>query len=529
MASQQPGDAGEGTSGISRPITKKVYRNVEEIMREICLDSESELSSDDDDDAEVSDQLGDDVTENSDEGVTENSDEDATDTVQRKKRKTEVQVGPKFTWSKDALHPEAFDFSGTSGINADLLSSLPYEPTPYDFLLFFICDEIIDILVREANRYAEQFLSSTALTPESRLSRWRDVTPAEMKLFLGMTMLMGVVKKSNLEQYWTNADLFATPAFSSLMPRNRYCMILKFLHFSNNDNSLNKDDQNYDRLFKVREVYNLITGSFTNAYTPGRCVAIDEGMVRWFGRGFRTYLPSKRAKYGMKAYKLCEDNGYTYKFRLYTGKAADDEPNNLPDLVMILMSSLLDEGRVLYMDNYYNSPDLAKMLYERKTHSVGTLRMTCKGVPDELKKLKLKRGEVAFRTCDPITILVWHDKRDVKMITTLHDASVVDVPGKVNRMTGEQVRKPTAIIDYNKHTGSVDKSDQMVLLNSSVRKTLKWSKKLFFLLMNLASTNAFVLFCLHVRKISHLNFIKTVIEQMVRTSVEEEDLRRPAR
>jgi len=35
-------------------------------------------------------------------------------------------------------------------------------------------------------------------------------------------------------------------------------------------------------------------------------------MIRWFGRGFRTYLPSKRAKYGMKAYKVCVGSGYTY-------------------------------------------------------------------------------------------------------------------------------------------------------------------------------------------------------------------------
>jgi len=34
-------------------------------------------------------------------------------------------------------------------------------------------------------------------------------------------------------------------------------------------------------------------------------------------------------------------------------------------------------------------------------------------------------------------------------------------------------------------TGAVDKSDQMVLLNSSVRKLLKWTKKLFFHLLDL--------------------------------------------
>jgi len=101
------------------------------------------------------------------------------------------------------------------------------------------------------------------------------------------------------------SSLFATPAFGNLLKRNRYCLILKFLHFSNND----KSNDDYDWLFKIREVYDLLATAFATAYTPGRAVCIDDSMIYWFGRGFRTYLPSKRAKYGMKAYKLCEDSG----------------------------------------------------------------------------------------------------------------------------------------------------------------------------------------------------------------------------
>ena len=37
--------------------------------------------------------------------------------------------------------------------------------------------------------------------------------------------------------------------------------------------------------------------------------------------------------------------------------------------------------------------------------------------------------------------------------------------------TGQPVRQQSAVPDYNKHMGSVDKSDQMVLVNSSVRCT----------------------------------------------------------
>jgi len=356
-----------------------------------------------------------------------------------------------------------------------------------------------------------------------------------MKLFIGITMLMGVVRKPTLDMYWSKSSLFETPAFGSLLTRNRYCLILKFLHFSDNDAMPAKTDPSYDRLYKIRAVYDLLSSAYMEAYTPGQHVCIDEGMIRWFGRGFRTYLPSKRAKYGMKkVYKLCEDSGYTHKFKLYTGEtraaAENEEYGTLQHLVLNLMTGLLDEGRVLYMDNYYNSPVLAKLLYQQKTHVVGTLRMNRRGVPKELNKLKLKPGDVQFRTCDPITVLVWHDKRNVNMISTLHDASMQVAPGgKLSRQTGQSVCKPAAVLDYNKHMGSVDKSDQMVLVNSSVRKTLKWTKKLFFHMLDLSVTNAYILYCKHVKKIKHLNFVKELIQQLVSNSIEEGDITRRAR
>lgn len=198
-------------------------------------------------------------------------------------------------------------------------------------------------------------------------------------------------------------------------------------------------------------------------------------MLVW--SGFRTYLQSKRAKYGMTAYKLCEDSGYTCRFDLYTGQCRtieNLEHTTLEHLVLNLMSGLMNQGRVLYMDNYYNSPSLANLVYQNKTHIVGTLRMNRQGEPKEIANMKLKPGDLQFRTCDPITVLVWHDKQNVNMITTLHDASVqVDAGGKVNHQTGQPVAKPTAVLDYNKHMRSVDKSHQMVLVNSSVSKTLR--------------------------------------------------------
>jgi len=63
-------------------------------------------------------------------------------------------------------------------MNPDLLSLLPDEPKPLDFLSIFLHDELIDILVRETNRYATQQLASAQLGPQSRSHMWTPTSRA---------------------------------------------------------------------------------------------------------------------------------------------------------------------------------------------------------------------------------------------------------------------------------------------------------------------------------------------------------------
>jgi hypothetical protein len=56
-----------------------------------------------------------------------------------------------------------------------------------------------------------------------------------------------------------------------------------------------------------------------------------------------------------------------------------------------------------------------------------------------------------------------------------------------------QKTKPSAVLDYNKCKIGVDKSDQMLSYYSFQRKSVKWWKKLFFHLFDLALVNAHIL------------------------------------
>ena len=132
--------------------------------------------------------------------------------------------------------------------------------------------------------------------------------------------------------YWSTDPLFQTPLFGAVMPRNRFLLLLKFFHMNNNNNAPSRNDPHRDRLFKIRPFLDELFEKFQTVYTPGPSLAVDESLLLWKGRVvFRQYLPLKRARFGIKLFCLCEDSGYMYRFRVYTGK---QDPTTAIDIAL---------------------------------------------------------------------------------------------------------------------------------------------------------------------------------------------------
>jgi len=101
------------------------------------------------------------------------------------------------------------------------------------------------LLVVETNHYYHQFLDKCEDGPSPQ----RDVTEAEMFAFLALTLQMGHTVQDRLEDYWTKMEQLCTTLHGQTMARARYCHILRFLHFT--DNNRNGDGRADDRLWKI--------------------------------------------------------------------------------------------------------------------------------------------------------------------------------------------------------------------------------------------------------------------------------------
>ena len=232
-------------------------------------------------------------------------------------------------WLPVDREPNVPPFTGTPGIKVPL----PNNPSTGDFLNLFLTDEFFDILVEQTNLYAIQYKRNNPnLPPNSRANEWFDTTRVEMKQFIALSLLMGIVRKPEIAQYWSTNPLLKGSIFNSVMPRNRFQSILQFLHFADNS-QFDPNDPDRDRLYKVRPVVEYLVNKFRTVYIPEDHISIDEELLLWKGNlAFKQYIPMKRARFGIKMFSLCETSGYLWNSFVYLGK----EPNRNgddPDLV----------------------------------------------------------------------------------------------------------------------------------------------------------------------------------------------------
>eukprot|EP00731_Ephydatia_muelleri_P022395 Em0014g986a len=146
-------------------------------------------------------------------------------------------------------------------------------------------------------------------------------------------------------------------------------------------------------------------------------------------------------------------------------------------VVMSLSRPLQHKGYHLYSDNFYSSPALFEELSKVGFLACGTVRSNRRGLSEVFKTKKLQRGDVYSEKVGQVLCLKWKDKRDVLLLSTIHDdVAMVDILRRSRTVAGgiERIQKPKVIDDYNQHMGGVDQSDQLEMYYGYAHRQTKW-------------------------------------------------------
>ena len=412
---------------------------------------------------------------------------------------------------RDGTHyqPNNFNFQGVRDAGPNIPGAHRHM-TRLDVFIQFFTANLLSMIADQTNWYNYYYMAGKVQAKNSARLTWTDVDIGEMYVFIAIVLLMGMIKKSSIRKYWACDPLLVTPIFGRLMSRNRFTAIMGNLHFTDSLQS-HLDSQHgvhKDTMERIRPVLEYLKAKFTAAFRPYQKMIIDESLVLWRGNiSIRQYIPSKRHRYGLKLFVLCDClTGYIQDMILYMGKKTELVPETQYGVsgavVITMMQRYLNKGHILYLDNWYSSPSLALYLHDHGTGMCGTVRRNRSYMP-ELPSRRLA-DSIVYLEANNILLLSWMDNRDVNILTTIHQPTMVDSRRR-DRATGEIRKKPVAVEDYNINMRLVDKSDAVISSVECARRTMRWYKKMFFHLLDMTVYNCHILY-------SHITGVKETME-----------------
>jgi hypothetical protein len=160
------------------------------------------------------------------------------------------------------------------------------------------------------DHYKHQYLCSkeTIQLYEKATTTLHETCPAELKVFVGILIYMELHKSYSEEVYWIR-DLSCSPLHTCAlhMTLNRYQAIKRYLHISPNlpiqsmiyeltteEEAMPIQHLQHIWWHKMEPLASIVRSAFVKYYTPSSQIAIDELMIRCYGRSQHTYkMPNK--------------------------------------------------------------------------------------------------------------------------------------------------------------------------------------------------------------------------------------------
>lgn len=395
-----------------------------------------------------------------------------------------------YTWKEDAM-PRGCNIFPQG--NYSKYSNL----SPAELFELFIDEDILHLMKEEILKYSIK-------------RSWPDikVEVSELKVFLAVLLLTGYNTLPRKPMYWSKSADCLNEAVSNAMRRDRFDIIMKYLHF----NSCDLDAG--DKYTKIRPLIKHLQVKCMEHFVPTKDISHDEAMIEYFGKhGCKQAIRNKPIRFGYKVWCQNTDIGYLCAFDIYQGKTfkgieeLEKKFGKCAGTVLHLLSSYSNEKKDLpyhlFFDNLFTTLPLLHELQNRGYDGTGTLRANRldKSCPLKSQSSIDKSGRGCFHSVTgvmddtQVNVTRWKDNAVVTAASTLLRENPV---GEVRRWSKAdkkhiQVKIPHVINIYNQHMGGTDRMDQNINAYRIAIRGKKWWWPLFTWLVDVSVQNAWIL------------------------------------
>uniref|UniRef100_A0AAY4DZV3 PiggyBac transposable element-derived protein domain-containing protein n=1 Tax=Denticeps clupeoides TaxID=299321 RepID=A0AAY4DZV3_9TELE len=210
---------------------------------------------------------------------------------------------------------------------------------------------------------------------------------------------------------------------ADIMPRKRFKLLRRFIHFNGNYQFNNSPD----RFYKIRPLFEMLRKQCLQIPSTHKN-SVDEVMVAYKGTRagtLRQYIANKPDKWGFKLFCRASSSGIIHDLLLYQGASTffnvplTEEEQMLPlgaKIVTTLSKTITEpELSVVFCDNYFTSFDLIQILHTNLgVKCIGTVRPNGMGgatLITDKELIKKGRGAFDFRSAEGVLAVKWFDNK----------------------------------------------------------------------------------------------------------------------
>lgn len=386
-----------------------------------------------------------------------------------------------------------------------------------EYFELFFNDTIYQKIVTESKRYFEEkfkYIPNKKYQKNTYgyLYSKYDIKIDDIKAFISLMIFMGISKLPSVDMYWSSDKIFETNFPKRIMSKNYFKFLSTALHIPESQKAKDRPEQQEPRI-KILWLIEELIKNFKANFTLGNNICIDESIVLFKGKQkLKFYMPNKPTKWGFKLHLLCDsDTSYVYDLIFdptssFRGLIVKDN-FTIPESIILKLTENL-RRKTLYLDAWYSSIRVSNTLI--KLNSIlctGVLRDNAKNIPDEFKRNK----NITTVMCENARLFKFHDNKSIIFISTDPQYRTIEDIPKIQE-------------NYNLKAKAIDQVNQFASYYSFNRKSLRWWKKIFYFLIEVAISNAIIIKEeKEHKKINNLEFRKKLMLQLVKNfSIDKE-------
>uniref|UniRef100_A0A8C1TF05 PiggyBac transposable element-derived protein domain-containing protein n=1 Tax=Cyprinus carpio TaxID=7962 RepID=A0A8C1TF05_CYPCA len=363
--------------------------------------------------------------------------------------------------------------------------------------------------------YFDQFMDKSVFEHISNQSKLYAVmkngpelktTPSEIEQFIGLHILMTVVRMPSYRMYWQTATCY--DPIATVMGRKRFDNLRTYIHMNDNTNVKQKGEPGYDPLFKVRPVLEKVRANFLKV-EPEENHSIDEQMIPFKGKiGMKQYIKNKPHKWGIKVFTRAGVTGLVYDFEVYTGKGTVTNERGLGVAGEVVLHLVSEVPKGLnykcFFDNWFTSPELIVELKKMGILTVATNRNRLRGCTLKSDKELSKAGrgayEVKYKKTSGMSIVKWYDNKAVLLASSFIGPEPVERCRRWSKEKKEyvEVERPHIVKVYNHNMGGGDLADMFAALYRIDIRPHRWYLRILYYLIDLSLVNGWLLYRRHL-------------------------------